>query len=292
MDLIGIEPMTSSMPWKRAPSCATGPQRDQHPLFCWSMPNTSNAPHVATVVSPLSSGERMFNSPRSAKFAVLTLLLWSGSFTGAPLRPPKLPPLPLVRRLRLLQQGLPWPTFALRWPTCRLPSATSTLATGKCLRAARSATQQDVASMQRDLTTTLPGLFTQAEASGPAVLSPSFAVFRNLDALYDVLLRVTETAALAGSEADAANLEDARAGLEDGRGKLGAWLLQSIGAQDAQIARLQASATHPAVRPRRPPKSWSTMARRIPPSRTRRNRPPPRHHSNLFAAGICCLGGV
>ncbi len=26
MDLIGIEPMTSSMPWKRAPSCATGPQ--------------------------------------------------------------------------------------------------------------------------------------------------------------------------------------------------------------------------------------------------------------------------
>jgi hypothetical protein len=27
VDLIGIEPMTSSMPWKRAPSCATGPLR-------------------------------------------------------------------------------------------------------------------------------------------------------------------------------------------------------------------------------------------------------------------------
>jgi hypothetical protein len=26
VDLIGIEPMTSSMPWKRAPSCATGPR--------------------------------------------------------------------------------------------------------------------------------------------------------------------------------------------------------------------------------------------------------------------------
>src|ERR1700677_1171308 len=83
VDLIGIEPMTSSMPWKRAPSCATGPQRVEHPLFCWSMPNTSNAPHVATVVSPLSSGERMSTLPRSAKFAVLTLLLWSGSFTGS-----------------------------------------------------------------------------------------------------------------------------------------------------------------------------------------------------------------
>ncbi len=55
----------------------------------------------------------------------------------------------------------------------------------------------------------------------PAALSPAFAVFRNLDALYDVLLRVTETAALAGSGSDAGSLEDARAGLEDGRGKLG-----------------------------------------------------------------------
>ena len=97
--------------------------------------------------------------------------------------------------------------------------------------------------MQRDLNATLPGLVAQAEAN-PAALSPAFAVFRNLDALYDVLLRVTETAALAGSGSDAGNLEDARAGLEDGRAKLGTWLLQSIGAQDAQIARLQA--------PRRP----------------------------------------
>jgi hypothetical protein len=35
VDLIGIEPMTSSMPWKRAPSCATGPQTGGLPLFCW-----------------------------------------------------------------------------------------------------------------------------------------------------------------------------------------------------------------------------------------------------------------
>ena len=33
MDLIGIEPMTSSMPWKRAPSCATGPQLGGVQLF-------------------------------------------------------------------------------------------------------------------------------------------------------------------------------------------------------------------------------------------------------------------
>jgi hypothetical protein len=27
VDLVGIEPTTSSMPWKRAPNCATGPLR-------------------------------------------------------------------------------------------------------------------------------------------------------------------------------------------------------------------------------------------------------------------------
>jgi hypothetical protein len=89
----------------------------------------------------------------------------------------------------------------------------------------------------------------QVEAN-PAALSPAFAVFRNLDALYDVLLRVTETAALAGSGSDAGSLEDARAGLEDARGKLGSWLLQSIGAQDAQIVHLQAAlAARPAAAP-------------------------------------------
>ena len=118
----------------------------------------------------------------------------------------------------------------------------------------RSSAQQDVSSIQRDLTGTLPGLMSQVEAQ-PAALSPAFAVFRNLDALYDVLLRVTETAALTGSSYDANSLEQARAGLEDARSQLGTWLLQSIGAQDAQVARLQAPAPpKPAAAPPAPNK--------------------------------------
>ena len=31
VDLVGIEPTTSSMPWKRAPSCATGPLEEGIP---------------------------------------------------------------------------------------------------------------------------------------------------------------------------------------------------------------------------------------------------------------------
>jgi hypothetical protein len=34
VDLVGIEPTTSSMPWKRAPSCATGPRAGTRQLSC------------------------------------------------------------------------------------------------------------------------------------------------------------------------------------------------------------------------------------------------------------------
>ena len=115
--------------------------------------------------------------------------------------------------------------------------------------ATRANVQQDVASMQRDLTATLPGLLVEAEggsAAGSGALSPSFAIFRNLDALYDVLLRVTETAALANTEADAAALESARADLEDDRARLGVWLGQAIAAQDGHLAQGSAAAAHAA----------------------------------------------
>ena len=34
VDLVGIEPTTSSMPWKRAPSCATGPRFAEQLFYC------------------------------------------------------------------------------------------------------------------------------------------------------------------------------------------------------------------------------------------------------------------
>jgi hypothetical protein len=134
----------------------------------------------------------------------------------------------------------PTPIAGLRPALANVQTAISslTIARWKASADIRANAQQDVNSMQRDLATTLPALMAQAEGAGAngAALSPTFAVFRNLDALYDVLLRVTETAALTGTSSDANLLEQARAGLEDGRGQLGAWLLQAIGAQDAQIA--------------------------------------------------------
>jgi hypothetical protein len=37
VDLVGIEPTTSSMPWKRAPSCATGPFLEDTSVLAWNL---------------------------------------------------------------------------------------------------------------------------------------------------------------------------------------------------------------------------------------------------------------
>ena len=161
----------------------------------------------------------------------------------------------------------------------------------------RATTQQDINSMQRDLNTTLPGLLTQADAaaaaSGPPALSPAFAVFRNLDALYDVMLRVTETAGLAGSASDASSLEEARAGLEDGRPNLAPGCCRPLATRTLRL---------PACRPlppsmrllrhrRRPTRLWSTTAQTRP-NRTRKNRLPPQHLSNVFPGTAYPSSGV
>lgn len=108
----------------------------------------------------------------------------------------------------------------------------------------RNSTQDDVASIQRDLSNALPPLMDQAQAStrpaGP--VTPAFALFRNIDALYDVLLRVSETANLLAPAEEAGQLESARAALESARGSLGNALVSSTNAQDLEVARLRAAA--------------------------------------------------
>ena len=113
----------------------------------------------------------------------------------------------------------------------------------------KETTAADVVSIQKDLNTTLPGLISRAQST-PAAISPSFAVFRNIDALYDVLLRVTETATLAGSQAEADRLEEVRAQLQARRAQLGNAILASSAAEDNDVAQLRAArAAVPAVTP-------------------------------------------
>jgi hypothetical protein len=218
----------------------------------------------------------MFSPPHSAQVALLTLLFISGSGAAN-------------------AQTAPAPTAPAQAPVAAAPTAFAmnnlrpalanvqnaitnlNVAHWKAPNDIRATTQQDINSMQRDLNTTLPTLMAQADAAaanGPVALSPAFAVFRNLDALYDVMLRVTETAGLAGSGSDASSLEEARAGLEDGRAKLGTWLLQAIGAQDAQVARTQSTVAPP---PAAPPAAPTKIVVNDGPDTTKphKKKPPP-----------------
>ena len=109
----------------------------------------------------------------------------------------------------------------------------------------RQTASADADSMQRDVSGTLPALISAALAN-PAKISPAFTVYRNVDALYDVLLRVSETAQLAGSN-DARILEDQRSSLEASRTQLGAALVQATQAQDNELTQLHTAAASAAA---------------------------------------------
>lgn len=102
----------------------------------------------------------------------------------------------------------------------------------------RSATQEDVNSIQRDLGATLPSLLAQADAA-PGSVPPAFAAYRNLDALYDVLLRVSQTADMAAPSSEATAIAASLQRLESARAALGDSILRESQQHEADIVTLQ-----------------------------------------------------
>ena len=93
-------------------------------------------------------------------------------------------------------------------------------------------------SLSRDLDGPLPGLLMTADAA-PGTVSKNLPVFRNIDALYDVLLRVVETAELAAPDNEAGALRSALASLEDARRSFGDALQASAETSEQQAAVLR-----------------------------------------------------
>lgn len=101
----------------------------------------------------------------------------------------------------------------------------------------REETNGNIGSITRDLDGTLPPLLATADAA-PASVAHSMPVFRNVDALYDVLLRVVETADLSAPENDTNTLHQALASLDDARRTLGDTIQSSAVAQESQLAEI------------------------------------------------------
>ena len=102
----------------------------------------------------------------------------------------------------------------------------------------RDAADGDVSSIQRDLSGTLAGLLQQADAA-PTSVPPAFAVYRNVGALYDTLLRVVETAELAAPDNEQAQLEAALKSLEGARNSLGDSIQSGSQSQQTELVRLR-----------------------------------------------------
>jgi hypothetical protein len=118
----------------------------------------------------------------------------------------------------------------------------------------RDEADEDITSIQRDLNGTLAGLLQQADAA-PGSVTAAFAVYRNIDALYDTLLRVVETAELAAPENEQSQLESALKSLEGARGSLGDTILTGAQSQQTELVRLRSAIATAAVQQKVPVKT-------------------------------------
>ena len=118
----------------------------------------------------------------------------------------------------------------------------------------KAAADQDVSSIQRDLSGTLAGLLQQADAA-PGSVPAAFAVYRNVDALYDTLLRVVLTANLAAPDSEVTSLQAALSNLESARTALGESILGSSQAQQAELIKVRAALASAATVQRAPAKT-------------------------------------
>jgi len=98
----------------------------------------------------------------------------------------------------------------------------------------------NLASIQKDLESTLPSLMKDADAAA-GTMSKVMPVSRNVDALYDVVLRVFDAARVAAPVDQVNQLQDAMAGLEKARKALDERLLDLAAAQEKQVVDLQAA---------------------------------------------------
>ncbi len=109
----------------------------------------------------------------------------------------------------------------------------------KLSRESKAQLHGDASSIQQDLTSQLPGLFQAAQQS-PAALAPQLNLMHNVDALYDVLVRISTAASLAEGKSDAATLDNAVQRLEAARKTADNQLLQAASLRDREIVDLQA----------------------------------------------------
>jgi chromosome segregation ATPase len=100
-------------------------------------------------------------------------------------------------------------------------------------------TQANVESVERNLQNALPEIINQLRAS-PEDLTATFKLYRNLDALYDVLGSMVESAGAFGSKDEFQSLSNDLTALERSRRSLAERLENLTASKEAELNRLRA----------------------------------------------------
>src|ERR1700758_4885483 len=96
----------------------------------------------------------------------------------------------------------------------------------------------NVDSIQRNLQEALPEIVSQLR-NAPEDLAPTFKLYRNLDALYDVLRNVTEDAAAYGSKDDLQSLSNDLSVFEGTRKQLAERIENLSSSKEGELSRLR-----------------------------------------------------
>jgi hypothetical protein len=102
----------------------------------------------------------------------------------------------------------------------------------------KKGSQADVGSIQRNLQTALPGMVAELRNS-PESLPPTFKLYRNLDALYDVFVSLAESAGAFGPRDEYQALQNDVNSLESSRRLFADRLEALANAKETELTRLR-----------------------------------------------------
>jgi hypothetical protein len=174
------------------------------------------------------------------RVSLFAILLWgvcapavSGAQTAAPA--------PAPAQAQLVAPAGPAPTALMQPSLDTLRDAINGMHADKWKipSVLRDETEANLGSIHRDLDGTLPVLLADADKGG--TVSAMLPAYRNIEALYDVVLRVDAAARVGAPAQQGAILDQALSKLDEGRRSFGDRVLAGVQAQEKQVTDLQAS---------------------------------------------------
>jgi hypothetical protein len=181
---------------------------------------------------------------RSALDCLIVCLLASSAFGQAPMQAPSagttnnIDPTLLVTRIEQEANGLDGDVSKLRIDKWKTDSNSKQQAS------------DDARSIERNITSALPELVT-AVRTNPQSLAANFKLYRNVNALYDVLSRLAESTGAFGKREEYEMIGPHVAALDDARRSFGEYLQQLSTEADARLAAAAHATAQAAAQPPR-----------------------------------------